>query len=126
MLGFKLRETRSELQSRETAGFWICVMSKRHLISCNRRRKLFQTRKTCLLLLCFEEDESDCQARRICVLYNPIFCVTPFSLLNKVTHKFCYNGIIYLILLHIPTFYVFHLDLSPFLLSFLFLEITSE
>jgi len=72
---------------------------------------LFQTRKTCLSVLYFEEGESGCQAKRICILYNGNVCVTPFSLLNKVTHKFCYNGIIYLILLHSPHSYI--LCVSP-------------
>lgn len=87
--------------------------------------------KDAWLLLYCDGGESSRQARRtyICVLCNPISCLTPLSLLNVVTHKFCYNGIIYLILLYPPHSFIIclvHLDLSLFVPSFLFLEITSE
>jgi hypothetical protein len=105
-LGFSLIGTRNKLPLRKRSGFGIRLMSKSQLISFNRRRKLSQTSKTCLHLLYFEDGESSCQDRRICVLHNPIFCFTSFSLLNKVTNKFCCNGIIYLILLHFPHSYI--------------------
>lgn len=77
-LGCNLTDTRNQLSLCERAGFWICLTSEGHLMSLNRWRNLSETRKTCLLLLYFEEGERGCQARCICILWNPIFLLYSF------------------------------------------------
>lgn len=116
-LGCDLTYIRNQLSLCERAGFWICLTSESHLMSLTEEEICLKPVKHACFC-CISKKGKEVARLGVFVSYEiPFFCFTLSSLLNKVTHKFCYNGIIYLILLHSLHSYILCVSPWPFFFS---------